>query len=58
MGNGPKNFTTLRKLAHALIKNSKPKYGIKGTREMAGWDTDILESVLRNSMISTGKTSA
>lgn len=52
VGNGPKNFTTLRKLAHALIKNSKPKHGIKGTREMAGWDTDILEGIIRQSMVS------
>lgn len=57
-GNGPQNFTTLRKLAHALIKNSKPKNGIKGTREMAGWNTDILEEIIRLSAFSTVKTSA
>lgn len=47
VGNGARNFTTLRKLTHALIKNSKPKHGIKGTREMAGWNTDILEDIIR-----------
>lgn len=52
VGNGPKNFTTLRKLAHALIKNSKPTHGIKGTREMAGWNTDILEEIIRQAAVS------
>jgi len=55
VGNGPGNFSTLRKLAHALIKNSNPKHGIKGTREMAGWNTDFLEDVIRKSAISAGK---
>jgi predicted transposase YbfD/YdcC len=54
VGNGPRNFTTLRKLAHALIKNSKPKHGIKGTREMAGWNTDFLEEIIRHAAISPG----
>jgi predicted transposase YbfD/YdcC len=58
VGNGPKNFTTLRKLAHALIKNCKPKDGIKGTRELAGWNTDILEDIIRQAAISPGNTSA
>ena len=58
VGNGPGNFSTLRKLAHALIKNSNPKHGIKGTREMAGWNTDFLEDFIRRSAISAGKTSA
>jgi predicted transposase YbfD/YdcC len=58
VGNGPKNFTTLRKLAHALIKNGKPKHGIRGTREMAGWNTDFLEEIIRQAVISPGKTSA
>jgi predicted transposase YbfD/YdcC len=49
VGNGPKNFTTLRKLAHALIQNSKPTHGIKGTREMAGWSTDFLEGIISKS---------
>jgi predicted transposase YbfD/YdcC len=49
VGNGPKNFTTLRKLAHALIKNSNPKHGIKGTRELAGWNTAILEEIIAKS---------
>ena len=52
VGNGPKNFTTLRKLAQALIKNSKPKHGIKGTREMAGWNTDFLEQIIRQASFS------
>jgi predicted transposase YbfD/YdcC len=55
VGNGPKNFTTLRKLAHALINNSKPKVGIKGTREMAGWNTDVLEEIIRKAAVSPGK---
>jgi predicted transposase YbfD/YdcC len=58
VGNGPRNFSTLRKLAHALIKHSNPKHGIKGTREMAGWNTDFLEDIIRKSAISAGKTSA
>ena len=58
VGNGPTNFTTLRKLAHALIKNCKPKHGIKGTREMAGWNTDFLEEIIRQAAISPGKASA
>jgi predicted transposase YbfD/YdcC len=45
-GNGPQNFSTLRKLAHALIKNSKPQHGIKGTRELAGWNPALLEEIL------------
>lgn len=58
VGNGPKNFTTLRKLAHALIKNGKPKHGIKGTREMAGWNTDFLEEIIRQAVFSPGNVSA
>jgi predicted transposase YbfD/YdcC len=58
VGNGPRNFTTLRKLAQALIKNSKPKHGIKGTREMAGWDTNILEGIIREAAVSPARTSA
>jgi predicted transposase YbfD/YdcC len=58
VGNGPRNFTTLRKLAHALIKQSKPKHGIKGTREMAGWNTDNLEEIIRKAAISPEKGSA
>lgn len=50
-GHGPANFTTLRKLAHALIKNSKPKHGIKGTREMAGWDLRFLEKILLDAAV-------
>jgi predicted transposase YbfD/YdcC len=52
VGNGPQNFSTLRKLAHALIKNSKPKHGIKGTRELAGWNPTILEEIIRQAMVS------
>ena len=48
VGHGPQNFTTLRKLAHALIKRRNPKHGIKGTREMAGWDPAILEEIIRD----------
>jgi len=61
IGNGPKNFTTLRKLAHALIKNCKSKqskYGIKGTREMAGWNTDFLEEIIHQAAVFPGNTSA
>lgn len=58
VGNGPRNFTTLRKLAHALIKNGKPKHGIKGTREMAGWNTDFLEEIFAKAADFSGKTSA
>jgi predicted transposase YbfD/YdcC len=58
VGNGPKNFTTLRKLAHALIKNCKPKHGIKGTREMAGWNTNFLEEIIRQAVVLPVKTSA
>jgi predicted transposase YbfD/YdcC len=47
VGHGPKNFTTLRKMAHALIKRRQPKHGIKGTREMAGWDPAILEDIIQ-----------
>jgi predicted transposase YbfD/YdcC len=58
VGNGPGNFSTLRKLAHALIKNSKPKHGIKGTREMAGWNTALLEEIIRQAAVSPAKMSA
>lgn len=58
IGNGPGNFTTLRKLAQALIKNSKPKHGIKGTREMAGWDTNVLEEIILKAAVSLGNPSA
>jgi len=57
VGNGPRNFTTLRKLAHALIKNSKPKHGIKGTREMAGWSTNYLEDLISQSVVTTANAS-
>ena len=55
VGNGPKNFSTLRKLAHALIKHSNPKHGIKGTREMAGWNTAFLEKIINQAAVSPGK---
>jgi predicted transposase YbfD/YdcC len=58
VGNGPGNFSTLRKLAHALIKHSNPKHGIKGTREMAGWNTDFLEKIIHQAAVSPEKTSA
>jgi predicted transposase YbfD/YdcC len=48
VGHGAKNFTTLRKLAQALIKRRNPKHGIKGTREMAGWDPEILEEIIQD----------
>lgn len=57
-GNGAHNFTTLRKLAHALIKNTDPKHGIKGTREMAGWNPAILEEIIRKSTFHTEILSA
>ena len=57
-GNGPENFSTLRKLAHALIKNSQPKHGIKGTRELAGWNLNFLEEIIRKAAVSPAKTSA
>jgi predicted transposase YbfD/YdcC len=52
VGHGAANFTTLRKLAHALIKNRQSKHGIKGTREMAGWNTDILEEIIHDAAFS------
>jgi predicted transposase YbfD/YdcC len=52
VGHGAANFTTLRKLAHALIKNRQSKHGIKGTREMAGWNTNILEEIIHDAAIS------
>jgi predicted transposase YbfD/YdcC len=58
VGNGPRNFTTLRKLAHALIKNGKPKDGIKGARELAGWNTDFLEDIIRKAVVFPGNPSA
>ena len=57
-GSGPENFTLLRKLAHAMIKLGNPKHGIKGTREMAGWNTDYLEKLICQAMESSGKCSA
>ena len=57
-GSGPENFTLLRKLAHAMIKLGNPKHGIKGTREMAGWNTDYLEKLICQVMESSGKCSA
>lgn len=58
VGNGPQNFSTLRKLAHALIKNTKPKHGIKGTRELAGWNPAILEDILHQAAVSLDLPSA
>jgi predicted transposase YbfD/YdcC len=57
-GHGAHNFTTLRKLAHALIKNTNPKHGIKGTREMAGWDTNNLERLIHQATVFPGNLSA
>lgn len=58
VGHGPRNFATLRKLAHAMIKNGKPKHGIKGTREMAGWNTTFLEKIIHQAMVFPEKPSA
>jgi predicted transposase YbfD/YdcC len=55
VGHGAANFTTLRKLAHAFIKNRQPKHGIKGTREMAGWNTAILEEIIHDAVLSREK---
>ena len=52
VGHGPVNFTILRKLAHALIKRRNPKHGIKGTREMAGWDLAVLEEIIQEATFS------
>ena len=57
-GYGPENFTILRKLVHALIKNGKPKHGIKGTRELMGWDTDFMEEIISKATISPRNCSA
>ena len=57
-GHGPENFGLLRKLVHALIKSGNPKHGIKGTREMAGWNTGCLEELIAKAMNFSGKTSA
>ena len=58
VGNGPANFTTLRKLAQAMIKNCKSKHGIKGTREMAGWNTNFLEEIIHQAAVLPEITSA
>jgi predicted transposase YbfD/YdcC len=58
VGHGPKNFTTLRKMAHAMIKQRQPKHGIKGTREMAGWDTTILEEIINDAVFCLENKSA
>jgi predicted transposase YbfD/YdcC len=58
VGNGPRNFTTLRKLAHTLIRNCKTKDGIKGMRELAGWNTNYLEEIISQSAHFSGKASA
>ena len=57
-GHGPENFSLLRKLVHALIKSGNPKHGIKGTRELAGWDPAYLEKIISQAMASSGKSSA
>jgi predicted transposase YbfD/YdcC len=57
-GHGPKNFTTLRKLAHALIKRRDPKHGIKGTREMAGWNLAVLEEIIQEATFPLENKSA
>ena len=53
-GHGPLNFTLLRRLALALIKSADLKEGIKGAREMAGWNTTYLENLLLKSLNSLG----
>ena len=58
VGNGPANFTTLRKLALAIIKNCKSKHGIKGAREMSGWNTDFLEQIIHQAAVLPEITSA
>jgi predicted transposase YbfD/YdcC len=57
-GHGPENFGLLRKLVHALIKSGNPKHGIKGTRELAGWNPAYLEKIINQAMDSSGKSSA
>lgn len=43
----PENFNTLRKIALALLKNTKSKRGVAIRRLRAGWDNQFLGQVLR-----------
>lgn len=42
----PENLNTLRKIALALLKNTKAKHGIATKRLVAGWDNKFLGKVL------------
>lgn len=49
-GYGAHNFTLLSRLALSMIRTAKMKEGIKGAREMAGWDVRYLERLIEKAM--------
>jgi hypothetical protein len=42
----PANFTTLKHMAHNLIRKAPGKDSLRLKRKTAGWDDDFLESLL------------
>ena len=42
----PANFTTLKHMAHNLIRKAPSKDSLRLKRKTAGWDDDFLESLL------------
>lgn len=46
-GHGPRNMATVRHMAVNLLRGAKDKHSLKVRRKSAAWDTDYLETILR-----------
>jgi len=44
--NAPENFTTIKHIAHNLIRNAQGKDSVRLRRKLAAWDDDFLVSLL------------
>ncbi len=49
-GMGPQNMATVRHMAMNLLQGPKDKHSLKVRRKSAAWDTNYLETLLRQSM--------
>jgi len=44
---GPQNMATIRHIALNLLRGAKDKHSLKIRRKSAGWNTDYLETIIR-----------
>jgi hypothetical protein len=44
--NAPANFTTIKHIAHNLIRRAKGKDSLRLRRKVAAWDDDFLVSLI------------